>query len=89
MSGQNVKAAVVSINGAELQSVRTEGMIAVGGAEHEINENDVARPHLAPQFPVLHLQFPQFYANYHSSALALSLHLHAIPIVNQSSRLAP
>lgn len=43
MSGQNVKSAVVSINGAELQSVKTEGMIAVGGAEHEINENDVAR----------------------------------------------
>lgn len=43
MSGQNVKAAVVSINGAELQSVKTEGMIAVGGVEHEINENDVAR----------------------------------------------
>lgn len=43
MSGQNVKAAAVSINGAELRSVKTEGMIAVGGAEHEINENDVAR----------------------------------------------
>lgn len=43
MSGQNVKSAAVSINGAELKSVKTEGMIAVGGAEHEINPNDVAR----------------------------------------------
>lgn len=43
MSGFQVKSAAVSINGTQLLSTRTEGMIAVGGAEHEINGNDLAR----------------------------------------------
>lgn len=43
MSGFQVKSATVSINGTQLLSTRTEGMIAVGGAEHEINGNDLAR----------------------------------------------
>lgn len=43
MSGFQVKSATVSINGTQLLSTRTEGMIAVGGTEHEINENDLAR----------------------------------------------
>jgi len=43
MSGFQVKSATVSINGTQILSTRTEGMIAVGGTEHEINENDLAR----------------------------------------------
>ncbi len=43
MSGYEVNAATISINGSQIVSTRTEGMIAVGGTEHEINENDLAR----------------------------------------------
>lgn len=43
MSGYQTNAAVLSINGAQILSTHTEGMIAVGAAEHEINENDLAR----------------------------------------------
>lgn len=43
MSGLQVKSATVSINGTQILSTRTEGMIAVGATEHEINEADVAR----------------------------------------------
>lgn len=43
MSGCQVNAATISINGAQILSTHTEGMIAVGGADHEINENDIAR----------------------------------------------
>ncbi len=43
MSGYEVKSAYVSINGSQILSTKTEGMIAVGTAEHEINEQDLAR----------------------------------------------
>lgn len=43
MSGYEVNSAAVSINGAQILSTRTEGMIAVGAVEHEINENDLTR----------------------------------------------
>lgn len=43
MSGYEVNTATVSINGAQIVSTRTEGMIAVGALEHEINEQDIAR----------------------------------------------
>lgn len=43
MSGYEVNAATVSINGAAIVSTRTEGMITTGAMEHEINENDLAR----------------------------------------------
>ncbi len=43
MSGYEVNAATISINGSQILSTRTEGMIAVGAMEHEINENDLAR----------------------------------------------
>ncbi len=43
MSGFQVKSATVSINGTQILSTRTEGMIAVGAMEHEINEGDLAR----------------------------------------------
>lgn len=43
MSGYEVNSATVSLNGAQIISTQTEGMIAVGAMEHEINENDLAR----------------------------------------------
>lgn len=43
MSGVQVNAATVSINGTQILSTRTEGMIAVGAVEHEINEGDIQR----------------------------------------------
>lgn len=43
MSGFEVNSAVVSINGSQILSTQTEGMIAVGAMEHEINANDLAR----------------------------------------------
>lgn len=43
MSGYEVNAATISINGPQILSTRTEGMIAVGAVEHEINEGDLAR----------------------------------------------
>lgn len=43
MSGHEVNNATISINGAQIVSTRTEGMIAVGAADHEISEADLAR----------------------------------------------
>lgn len=43
MSGFEVHSSAISINGAQILSTRTEGMIAVGAMEHEINGNDIAR----------------------------------------------
>ncbi len=43
MSGCNVKSVTASVNGASIISTRTEGMIAVGAVEHEINDGDLAR----------------------------------------------
>ena len=43
MSGYEIHAATVSINGAQVLTTKTEGMIAVGTAEHEINEEDLYR----------------------------------------------
>lgn len=43
MSGHPIDSAVVSVNGAHLLSTKTDGMVAVGGAEHEINVEDLAR----------------------------------------------
>ena len=43
MSGCRIDTAVVSVNGVHLLSTKTEGMIAVGGAEHEITRDDLGR----------------------------------------------
>ena len=43
MAGYEVHSAFVSINGSQILSTHTEGMIAVGTAEHEINETDLDR----------------------------------------------
>ena len=43
MGGYEVSSAYVSINGSQILSTRTEGMIAVGTVEHEINEDDLDR----------------------------------------------
>lgn len=43
MSGYEIRSAVVSINGSQLLTTKTEGMIAVGTLEHEINEDDLYR----------------------------------------------
>ena len=43
MSGYEIHSAVVSINGSQLLTTKTEGMIAVGTLEHEINEDDLYR----------------------------------------------
>ena len=43
MSGYEVNSAYVSINGAHVLSTKTEGMIAVGAKDHEINEEDLMR----------------------------------------------
>ena len=43
MSGYEVNEAMISINGAHILSTKADGMIAVGGAGHEINDDDVAR----------------------------------------------
>ena len=43
MSGYQVDAASISINGAHIHSTKADGMIAVGGADHEINEEDLLR----------------------------------------------
>ena len=43
MSGHQVDAATISINGSHILSTTTDGMVAVGGAGHEISEEDVAR----------------------------------------------
>lgn len=43
MGGYDVRNAYVSINGSSILSTRTEGMIAVGTVEHEINVEDLDR----------------------------------------------
>ena len=43
MSGYEVNAAAMSINGAHIVSTKADGMIAVGMANHEINGEDLAR----------------------------------------------
>lgn len=43
MSGYQVDAATMSINGSHILSTKADGMIAVGTADHEVNEDDLAR----------------------------------------------
>ncbi len=43
MGGYEVRDAYVSINGSQILSTRTEGMIAIGTAEHEVNGTDLDR----------------------------------------------
>jgi len=43
MSGVQVDAANISVNGSHILSTKTEGMIAVGTMEHEIDEADLDR----------------------------------------------
>lgn len=43
MSGVPVNSATVSINGPSILSTKIDGMIAVGVADHEINDEDLAR----------------------------------------------
>lgn len=43
MSGREVRSAYVSVNGSQLLSTKTEGMIAVGTVDHEITDDDLAR----------------------------------------------
>lgn len=43
MSGYQINAASLSINGAHILSTKTDGMIAVGAADHEITGDDLAR----------------------------------------------
>ena len=43
MSGYQVDAATISINGSHILSTMADGMIAVGGSNHEITDEDLAR----------------------------------------------
>jgi cell division protein FtsA len=43
MSGHEVNEATVSVNGSHILSTKADGMIAVGMADHEINDEDLAR----------------------------------------------
>jgi cell division protein FtsA len=43
MSGYQVDAATISINGAHILSTHADGMIAVGSADHEITNEDILR----------------------------------------------
>lgn len=43
MSGYQVNAATISINGSHILSTRADGMIAVSGSNHEIIPNDISR----------------------------------------------
>ncbi len=43
MGGYDVRSAYVSINGSTVISTNAEGMIAVGPADHEITDEDIAR----------------------------------------------
>jgi len=43
MSGYQVDAATISINGTHILSTHADGMIAVGSASHEITEEDIMR----------------------------------------------
>jgi cell division protein FtsA len=43
MSGYQVDAATISINGSHILSTKADGMIAVGAMDHEINKDDIDR----------------------------------------------
>lgn len=43
MSGYQVHAATISVNGAHILTTHADGMVAVGGADHEINNDDLRR----------------------------------------------
>lgn len=43
MSGHQVDAAVMSVNGAHIMSTKADGMIAVGSQDHEVTDDDIAR----------------------------------------------
>ena len=43
MSGYQVHGATVSVNGAHILTTHADGMVAVGGADHEIGPDDLAR----------------------------------------------
>lgn len=43
MAGRNINEAYVSINGVQVGSIRTEGMIVVGANDHEISKVDLER----------------------------------------------
>jgi cell division protein FtsA len=43
MSGYQVHAATISVNGAHILTTHADGMVAVGGSDHEINSDDLAR----------------------------------------------
>ncbi len=43
MSGYQVDAAALSINGAHIVSTKADGMIAVGALDHELNPSDLSR----------------------------------------------
>ena len=43
MSGHQVDAATVSVNGSHILSTTTDGMIAVSAADHVVNADDIAR----------------------------------------------
>lgn len=43
MSGYQVDEAAMSINGSHILSTKADGMIAVGAADHEISDDDLAR----------------------------------------------
>lgn len=43
MSGYQVHSATLSVNGAHILTTHADGMVAVGGSDHEINTDDLAR----------------------------------------------
>ncbi len=43
MSGYQVHAASISVNGAHILTTHADGMVAVGGADHEISNDDLRR----------------------------------------------
>ena len=43
MSGYQVHSATMSVNGAHILTTHADGMVAVGGSDHEINSDDLAR----------------------------------------------
>ncbi len=43
MSGYQVHTATISVNGAHILTSHADGMVAVGGSDHEINQDDLAR----------------------------------------------
>ncbi len=43
VSGFQVNRATISINGSHILSTKTDGMIAIGALDHEINESDILR----------------------------------------------